>query len=130
MKSLPHSAVQQPLGRGPSSQLQREELQIKITQFISRKVAAATLPLLEPIPRHWETGRDSHRKAAVKQTVPKSPGEADSRTDLSGCRVQAAAPRPSHPLHANLDAHGPGHSTAGAHPQHLLPLHLASPFAS
>lgn len=41
-------------------------------------MAAATLPLLEPILRPWETGRDSHSKAAEKQIVPKSP-------DWAGC---------------------------------------------
>lgn len=88
MKSPPYSAVQQQLGRGswgPSSQAPRKQLQIKITQFISRKVAAATLPLLEPKPRPWETGRDSHSKAAEKQIVPKSPEQADGSTDLAGC---------------------------------------------
>lgn len=41
--------------------------------------------ILEPLPRHWETGRDSHSKAAVKQIVPESPEQGEGSTDLAGC---------------------------------------------
>lgn len=108
---------------GPSSQPQRKQLQIKITHFISRKMAAATLPFWNP---SQDTGKQVQPwQGSCEAKCAKIPSTSWWQHRFGRVSMQAAAPRASHPVQAKLDTHKSQHSRS--HLQQLHPLHLASP---